>query len=158
MDRLTELDIFGKKEPLYQMSHGCLNPGGFWLRYTLCILVFPPLWSTARQCRWIFHFHTRWFQNALLLSAYQQFWCISFWLYCIRAFNSSLHAHLFRFRLVYHNVGHCGPPPAFERHVWGRAEFASLIHISYRFTSLNKNGIFQAKTRATLNWAEVNAS
>lgn len=47
----------------------------------------------------LFHFPTSWFENALLLSAYQHFWCISFWLYCIRAFNSSLHAHLFRFCL-----------------------------------------------------------
>lgn len=87
----------------------------------------------------LFHFPTSCFENALLLSAYQQFWCIAFWLYCIRAFNSSLHAHLFRFC----NVGHCGPPPAFERDVWGRAEFASLIHISYMWiTSLNKNGIW----------------
>lgn len=157
MDRLTEWDIFGKKEPLYQMSHGCLNPGGFWLRCTLCILVFPPLWSTARQCRWISFISP--------LVGFKMLFC---WVltsssdvfpsdYIVSEDLTRLYMHIY-LDFVYHNVGHCGPPPAFERHVWGRAEFASLIHISYRFTSLNKNGIFQAKTRATLNWAGVNAS
>lgn len=42
----------------------------------------------------LFHFPTSWFENALLLSAYQQFWCISFW-YIVSEHLTHLYMHIY---------------------------------------------------------------